>query len=402
MEQRKRLGLSIYVRTPFVFRLWYRLDVSNYGVWIYVLDRTSFQSSSIRSLFESLHWNCSSRSKDFKLIFCQILDCQYAALLNTQSFISKAETINAVLPCADAFWDATSAQTWKMILGPSEMPPSTYYLTTLNTILLNNTVPDVLPFPALDQFSRILYAYVLHTHVFEWRQTLCMLNPNGLMRSVLSFAPQHIGAGLIDRRDWLLSALDNWHTNYSSHDAGPNVQMTFSPCGDLLYYLAQLAMRVSFSDLHLVTGRSGSEEDISLAEESLENWLQRDENEPTVGLAIKMLELAYRTIEEGQAHSCPLEIAVCLFIGGLICWTRCRLQSQPGTDDVDAHQMADLNDTSGASNINSELLHHVRRAAEALRSLWQCRLSAFFGSVLKFFWEDITQNSTATPNLSVS
>lgn len=55
----------------------------------------------------------------------QIFDCQYPALFNNQPYVSKAETTNCVFPCPEEYWEAPAAETWKMLLGPAQMPPST-------------------------------------------------------------------------------------------------------------------------------------------------------------------------------------------------------------------------------------------------------------------------------------
>ena len=75
-----------------------------------------------------------------------------------------------------------------MMLGPAPTPPSAYHLPTLSSILLEREEPYGDMFiPPLDGFSRTFYAYVLHTHIYEWRQNVCMLNSNGLTGAILSF-----------------------------------------------------------------------------------------------------------------------------------------------------------------------------------------------------------------------
>jgi len=55
-----------------------------------------------------------------------IFDCQYPALFNNQPYVSKAETTNCVFPCPEEYWEAPNAESWKMLVGPADMPPSTY------------------------------------------------------------------------------------------------------------------------------------------------------------------------------------------------------------------------------------------------------------------------------------
>lgn len=311
-----------------------------------------------------------------------MFDCQFAALLNMQPFISKAETVHAVLPCPDQYWIAPSAQTWKIYLGTSDTPSCAYFLTTLNSLLLSGTVQGVLPFPSLDTFSRTLMIYVIYTHVFEWRQTLCMINPNGLVRSVLAFAPQDIGPGLMERKTWLSSALENWNRHYGTRNPSLDESSSqYQPIAQLLHHLAQLALQMSFSDLHMVTGRSGSEEDIFLAEESLRNWLRLQESESSVFLAMEMLELAHKVVKSEMVGTWSLELAVCLFSGGLICWTWCRLRDSSNRE---------------TQLVDGILLNHIQRSAKALSGLWQCRLGAFFSSVLGYFHQDLASRASGS------
>ncbi|KAH8645441.1 fungal-specific transcription factor domain-containing protein [Xylariales sp. PMI_506] len=371
-----------------------------------------------------------------------LFDCQLTALVNAQPTIAKSEMRNAVLPCADSYWEAPTAYAWKALLGPADVPPSTYYLTTLNSILLHGCVAEALPFPPLDRFCRTLFIYSLHSHIFDWRQILSMVNPYGPVRPVAPFGPQEIGTGLAERGRWLSDSLRNWYTNYGdggtsqrppvrnnlppSSSLNPDVPFrrepqpgvvvassSSNPCGELLYYLACLATKISLTDLHLVSGRLGSEAEVSLAEESLRNWLQgrggsdashrsggdggsHESNDAgdvnsVIELAIRMLELAYRTISEGyDVEACSMELAVALFTGGLICWACCRLHDKPAeTENMnnDENENSHGSPDSSRRPSNAEFFQHVQLAAKALGSLWQCRLAAYFRSVLRHFCE---------------
>jgi len=55
----------------------------------------------------------------------QLFDSQYPALFNNQPYISKAETTNCIFPCPEEYWEAVTADQWKMLVGPADMPPST-------------------------------------------------------------------------------------------------------------------------------------------------------------------------------------------------------------------------------------------------------------------------------------
>ncbi|KAJ5371189.1 uncharacterized protein N7496_007281 [Penicillium cataractarum] len=326
-----------------------------------------------------------------------LLDCQVAALFQRQPYISKAETVNAALPCSGIFWNAPTAWAWKALLGPAEIPPSTYFLTTLTTILLHNEIPGVLPFPALDDFCKTLYAYVLHTHIFEWRQTICMLNPTGLVTSPVSLAPENIGATLQERRNWLERCLLNWASFYgdgSQADSTDRSSKTFS--GILLYHLANLAIHLNFSDLHIVAGRSGSDADIGLAMQSLRNWLQKERAQNIFACNSQMLNAAHEAITAGDAQRSGFELAVSLFMGGLISWAISRFGScdimtlhlnDPRTSDLPQAELDGDDDgnqlsAGDSSQVVNLLLDQVAGARDGLRTVTCVRLAASFGEIL--------------------
>ncbi|KAJ5632038.1 hypothetical protein N7490_008377 [Penicillium lividum] len=339
-----------------------------------------------------------------------ILDCQVAAFFQRQPYLSKAETVNAALPCSDTFWNAPTAWAWKALLGPADIPPSTYFLPTLTSILLYRQIPDVLPFPPLDDFCKTLYAYVLHTHVFEWRQTICMLNPTGILSSPLSLAPENIGSSLKERGIWLEECLANWATFYGDGgQADPIDRNRKNFSGILLYHLAVLAVRINFSDLNIVAGRSGSEEDIELAEQSLRNWLQEERAQVILDGTIQMMKAAHETIAAGDAQQSCFELAICLFISGLVFWALSRFGSRSLMLSIPQQEMLMASNSSGSGYTNGDecnqgnreettelgdeesshaihwLLCHVADARNCLRSMKCHRLAMAFGDILDQF-----------------
>jgi hypothetical protein len=318
-----------------------------------------------------------------------------AAFFQRQPYIGKAETVNAALPCSAAFWNAPSAWAWKSLLGPAEIPPSTYFLTTLNTILLHNELSDVLPFPPLDDFCKTLYAYVLHSHVFEWRQTIRMLNPTGLTSSPLSLAPQHIGISLQERQKWLEACLRDWATFYGDgNQADPNNHCPKNSSGILLYHLAILALHLNFSDLHIVAGKSGSNADIGLAEQSLRNWLQGDRAQKIFDCNSQMLNAARDAIAAGDAQRSGFELAICLFMGGLTSWAMSRFESldsmltsgdprvvyDRGNHDQHRHDPDPFVEES--SQTKNLIRNQTAGARDGLRALKCLRLAVAFGDIL--------------------
>lgn len=316
--------------------------------------------------------------------------------------------MNAALPCADHFWNAPTVWAWKALLGPADIPPSTYFLTTLTSILLYKEISDVLPFPPLDGFCGTLYAYVLHTQVFEWRETICMLNPTGLLSSPLSMAPQHIGTSLQERRTWLESSLETWASFYGeSNQADPTNRNRKNFPGILLYHLAVLALRINFSDLHIVAGRSGSKEDIALSEQSLRNWLQEERAHVILDGTIQMVKVAHETIAAGEAQRSGFELSVCLFMSGLVFWVMSRFGSCSMITSIGHLKMPlasnvpgpgyNSNDPWNQENGTPEhrddvtsqatylLLCQVADARNCLRAMKCHRLAVAFGDILDQF-----------------
>lgn len=318
-----------------------------------------------------------------------------AAFFQRQPYISKAETANTALPCSNTFWKAPTAWAWKSLLGPADIPPSTYFLTTLTTILLYKSIPDVLPFPPLDDFCKTLYAYVLHTHVFEWRQTISMLNPTGLLSSPVSLAPQNIGDSLKERREWLLACLENWDTSYGNENqADPTNRDPKNSSGILLFHLAMLALHLNFSDLHIITGRSGSDADIELAKQSLRNWLQEERVKRVFDCNTQMLTAARDAIAAGDAQRSSFELAICLFMGGLTSWAISRFggpvqiptltaSGEYGVgQSYDQHQSNPGSFAETSSEAKDFLTGQVSEARDGLRALKCLRLAVAFGDIL--------------------
>lgn len=66
----------------------------------------------------------------------QSFDCQYPALFNNQPYVSKAETTNCVFPCPEEYWESPSSDSWKMLVGTADTPPSTY-VTQVGSLIVH-------------------------------------------------------------------------------------------------------------------------------------------------------------------------------------------------------------------------------------------------------------------------
>ncbi|KAL2810240.1 fungal-specific transcription factor domain-containing protein [Aspergillus granulosus] len=246
-------------------------------------------------------------------------DLQFPALFHNQPYISKSETVNLVLPCPDTFWEAKSAAAWKVLLGPAEIPPSTYFMVPLDTCLLYPATKWDPPYAPIDSFSKTILMYALFTHIFEWRQSVNIVQHSAFIRG-----PEgtEMGEGLVERQEWLRDGLDAWISTYhQSGDSAPDAAL-------LLHFLAQIHLDINVSDLHLYAGRSGLSEDIKLAKDSLRSWCRSPGSERTMHNVYGMLNLAYQIIERRSEHQCGFEISVALFTGGLTCWVYEKLGGQ--------------------------------------------------------------------------
>ncbi|KAJ6188610.1 hypothetical protein N7519_003518 [Penicillium mononematosum] len=285
----------------------------------------------------------------------------------------------------------------RLYLDQPRSPPSTYFLTTLTTILLHHEVEEVLPFPTLDDFCKTLYAYVLHTHVLEWRQTICMLNPTGLISSPISLAPENIGASLHERRNWLECCLRNWADFYGDgNQASATERSSKNSSGILLNHLANLALHLNFSDLHIVAGRSGSDADIGLAMQSLRNWLREERVRRIFACNSQMLNAAYEAISAGHMQRSGFELAISLFMGGLTSWAISRFgshnlttvhQSASETSHLPEGELGNDDSRDQLSATESPqapdlLSTQVSRARDGLRAVGCVRLAVTFGEIL--------------------
>ncbi|KAL4748227.1 fungal-specific transcription factor domain-containing protein [Aspergillus terricola var. indicus] len=292
----------------------------------------------------------------------QLFDLQFPALFLNQPYISKAETVNLLLPCHETFWEAPSAAAWKVLLGPAAIPPSTYFMVPLDTCLLYPATKREPPYAPIDSFGKTMLMYALFTHIFEWRQSLNIVLHSAFIRGPEGTGP---GEGLMEREKWLRDGLAAWLDSYhrdQNSQTGPAPDAAL-----LLHYLAGVHLDINVSDLHLFAGRSGLSEDIDLAENSLRRWCVSPDSARTMLNVYQMLEIAYRIIKGSREHQCGFEIAAALFTGGLMCWMYAKLGGQgPPTAPV-------------ASQIN--------QASNALREISCWGICSNFAQILERFVE---------------
>ncbi|KAE9364876.1 hypothetical protein N431DRAFT_431620 [Stipitochalara longipes BDJ] len=289
-----------------------------------------------------------------------IYDCQYPTLFNNQPYVSKAETTNCAFPCAAAYWDAPTAESWKMAVGPADIPPVTFYLHALNSCLLRKWIKPPPPVVPTSEFGKIVLMYALHTHIFEWRQSTSMLNPTGLQGTFGNVNSAYdIGEGLRERRRWLKDGLDSFAECYG----GPGT----SAGAALLLQLGYVALDVSLSDMHLVAGRSSNNNDASFAGENLKYWANSEIADSTMSHIYTMLELCHHCINIGAVADSSYEVAVCLFTGGMVCWAFAKLRL--GLD-------------VGEGGRKEQYMEQVRKASAALRQMGCWRMCSMFGTIL--------------------
>lgn len=242
-----------------------------------------------------------------------------------------------------------------MIVGPADMPSSTYYLHALNCCLLRKWVKPPPPIAKVAEFGKTVLMYALFTHIFEWRQSCSMLNPTGLMGSFGS-SSHDIGDGLRERRRWLVDGLDSFAECYQT--AGT------SSATSLILHLSYVALDVSLSDMHLVAGRSTNEHDGNFAEENLRHWANSVLADSTMQHVYSMLDLAHHCLITGLAPDASFEVAICLFTGGMVCWAFAKLRLNAPRENY---------------------VEQVRRASQALRQMGCWRMCSMFGKILNNF-----------------
>ncbi|KAL3432649.1 hypothetical protein BDV09DRAFT_197520 [Aspergillus tetrazonus] len=253
----------------------------------------------------------------------QLFDLQFQALFLNQPYISKAETVNLLLPCRETFWEAPSAAAWKILLGPPATPPSIYFMVPLNTCLLYPATKREAPYALINSFGKTLLMYALFTHIFEWRQSLNIVLHSAFIQGPEGTGP---GDGLVGRQLWLRDGLAAWLDSYhrdQNSETGPAPDAAL-----LLHYLAGIHLDINVSDLHLFAGRSGLSEDINLAEHSLRRWYANPDSARTMHSVYRMLDFTYGIIKVRREHQCGFEIAAVLFTGGLMCWMYAKLGGQ--------------------------------------------------------------------------
>ena len=246
-----------------------------------------------------------------------------------------------------------------MLVGPADMPPSSYYLHALNCCLLRKWVKPSPPIAKTDEFGKIVLMYSILTQIFEWRQATSMLNPTGLMGTFGNMV-HDMGEGLKERRRWLLDALDSFEECYMTP--------AMSPASRLLHHLGYISLDVSLSDMHLAAGRSIIKRDEDFALENLRSWANSEISDRTMTHVFRMLEICYKIIESGMQGDSSYEITVCLFTGGIVCWAYARLR----TGVV-------------GTLIREEYMAQVKRAAEALMKMGCWRMGQVFGRILMGF-----------------
>ncbi|CAD6443402.1 9c00934b-a060-4ffd-be6f-0b6ba9a40e9b [Sclerotinia trifoliorum] len=339
------------------------------------LDPSSLPRSSPQEI-EWFSWIETEKRKRLGLSI-YILDCQYASLFNVQPYISRAETTNCAFPCPEQHWEAPSPQAWKILLGPAEIPPATYYLQALNGILLHKWTKPPPPFISTTVFGKNLVLYGIHTLIFDWRSSVSMLNPTGLMGTAGNHALD-IGAGLLSKRKWLIDALDSWNECYGGSSGEHSI------AGRLLCALGYVSLDVSLSDVHLMAGRSSSRQDCEFAAVNLRYWANSDIVSGTMKHVYGMLNLSYECIrirdENGvdgvlgtmglggrRSEEASYEIALCLFTGGLVCWVYKELRTGLGPQEKE------------------EVMEGIRRAGRGLRGMRCWKMAEMFGRILATF-----------------
>lgn len=118
------------------------------------------------------------------------LDCVFPCLLYLPASFALAEFMGIECPCDEEFWQATTAQRWKNLLGPASMPPARTFASAVSPFLgpLNlgrasgtnvHTTPSSTSFSnsiGLNSWTRYLVLTTIQVQVFELSQQITMVS----------------------------------------------------------------------------------------------------------------------------------------------------------------------------------------------------------------------------------
>lgn len=118
------------------------------------------------------------------------LDCTFPCLLYLPASFSLAEFMSIECPCDEDFWQATSAQRWKSLLGSASIPPTRTFASAISPFLgpLNlgqpsktndHMAPSSTSYSnsiGLNSWSRYLVLVTIQAQVFELSQQITMVS----------------------------------------------------------------------------------------------------------------------------------------------------------------------------------------------------------------------------------
>jgi hypothetical protein len=117
------------------------------------------------------------------------LDCVFPCLLYLPASFALAEFMSIECPCDEEFWQATTAQRWKSLLGSASLPPARTFASAVSPFLgplnlgrpsktnvhmtrsstsYSNTI-------GLNSWTRYLVLITIHVQVFELSQQITMV-----------------------------------------------------------------------------------------------------------------------------------------------------------------------------------------------------------------------------------
>ena len=108
------------------------------------------------------------------------IDSQFPSLLNLPPTISVGEVRDLGCPCDEEFWAASSARTWKHLLGPAPVPPSRSFAAAVGPFVLGGDVTSKrdgsemrsgqLPALNLNPWSAFLVLTTVTHHIYQITQ----------------------------------------------------------------------------------------------------------------------------------------------------------------------------------------------------------------------------------------
>ena len=145
--------------------------------------------------------------------------------------------------------------------------------------------------------------------------------------------------------------------------------------------------RISFSDLYMLAKRSATADDLSSATEAICNTLAMDRDCSILNRTFSMIELASNVRSLDEYSFCSYELAVTLFIGGLLLWTthhlRHRQEITASMEWVEQRFGTETHPGLPLASGNATIVYKLQDVVGVLRSIRSVGYASLLASVLE-------------------